>query len=85
MANHITVLRNMAKIKTAKEAANELGISPGMLYQIEEGLKKPSPRLALALSSLFNCSLEDIFLPYYTTNSDNSITDVKSKSIPKGR
>jgi len=74
MANHITDLRLRADIKTAKEAAKILKISPGMMYHIEEGLKKPSSKLAISMSCLFGCSLEEIFLPFHATNSDNNKT-----------
>ena len=70
MANHITDLRLKSGIKTAKEAARSLRISYGMMYQVEEGLKTPSPRLAINMSRLFGCSLEEIFLPSNTTESD---------------
>ncbi len=71
MANHITSLRRKAGYKTAKDAAIELKISYGMMYQMEEDLKRPSPDLALNMARLFDCSLEDIFMPFSTTNSDN--------------
>lgn len=71
MANHITKLRKKAGLQTAKEAAYKLDISESMMYQMEGGYKKPSPNLGLKMSSLFNCTLEEIFLPYNTTNSEN--------------
>lgn len=71
MANHISELRISAGIKTAKEAAFKLKISPGMMYQMEEDLKKPGLSLAIKMSELFKCRMEDIFLPFVTTNSDN--------------
>ncbi len=70
MANHITKLRQDSGIDTAKEAATKLNISNSMMYQIEGGHKKPSPRLGIKMTRLFNCTLEDIFLPYNTTDSD---------------
>lgn len=71
MANHITTLRNKIGIKTASECAKILNISNNMMYFMEQGLKKPSPQLALKMKDLFNCTLDDIFLPYFTTNSNN--------------
>jgi len=68
MANHITELRKKVGIATAKEAAKALEISNGMMYQMEGGYKKPSPELAVKMTALFNCTLEDIFLPYITTD-----------------
>ncbi|GAB6171407.1 hypothetical protein JCM15765_08850 [Paradesulfitobacterium aromaticivorans] len=72
MANHITALRVKAGIETAKKAAQKLNISAGMMYQIEEGLKKPGSLLAVKMANLFGCKLEDIFLPFITTNSDKN-------------
>ena len=70
MANHITQLRLKAKIETAKEAALRLGISSGMMYQMEEDIKRPGSILAIRMTELFGCKLEDIFLPFNTTESD---------------
>jgi len=72
MANHITELRKNAGFKTAKIAAKALGISDGMMYQMESGHKKPSPELAIKMSNLFECTLEDIFLPFNTTLRKNT-------------
>lgn len=62
MANHLTELRKKAGFKTVKETSKLLQISNGMLYQMEEGLKKPGINLAIKISKLYSCSLEDIFL-----------------------
>lgn len=70
LANHITDLRKRAGFKTATEAAEKLNISPSMMYQMEGGYKRPSPGLGVKMADLFNCTLEDIFLPFVTTNSD---------------
>lgn len=70
MANHITKLRKKAGFKTAKKAAKALKISDGMMYQMESNYKKPGAKLALKMTDLFNCTLEDIFLPFITTNSE---------------
>ena len=67
MANHITDLRKRAGFKTATEAAEKLNISPSMMYQMEGGYKRPSPDLGVKMADLFNCTLEDIFLPFVTT------------------
>jgi flagellin-like hook-associated protein FlgL len=40
--NHLKRLRSKAKIQSAKEAAAALEISTSMMYQMEEGCKKPS-------------------------------------------
>lgn len=69
MANHITILRKKAGFNTAREAAESLDISNSMMYQLEGGYKKPGSKLAFEMSNKFNCSMEDIILPYITTNS----------------
>ncbi|NFH47233.1 transcriptional regulator [Clostridium sporogenes] len=72
MANHITELRKNAGFNTVKNATSKLEISDSMMYQIEGGYKKPSPNLAIKMAKLFNCTMEDIFLPYDTTNGDKA-------------
>ena len=73
MANHITALRIKAGIKTAKKAAEQLNISAGMMYQMEEGIKRPSSSLAVKMANLWGCKLDEIFLPYHTTDSDKAL------------
>lgn len=73
MANHITELRKKSGFKTAKEVAKKLEISDSMMYQVEGGYKKPSPSLGIKMAEIFDCTLEDIFLPFNTTNSDKKI------------
>lgn len=70
MANHITKLRKKAGFNTAKKAAKALDISNSMMYQMENEYKKPGFKLAIKMADLFDCTLEDIFLPFITTNSD---------------
>lgn len=65
-------LRKDAGYKTAKEVATLLNISDGMMYQIEEGYKKPSVKLATKIAALYKCTLDEIFLPMITTNSDKN-------------
>lgn len=71
MANHITDLRKKAGFNTARDAAKGLKISDSMMYQMEGGYKQPSPSLGLKMAELFNCTLEEIFLPFNTTDGDN--------------
>ncbi|WP_129596675.1 helix-turn-helix transcriptional regulator [Anaerophilus nitritogenes] len=73
MANHLTMLRKKAGFKTAKEAAKSLSISMGMVYQMEQNIKQPSPKLAIKMAKSYKCTLEDIFLPLNTTNCDKTI------------
>lgn len=75
VANHLTVLRRKAGLKTVKEASKALEISAGMLYQIEENKKLPSVKLAIRLGELYKCCLDDIFLQINTTDSDNCVRD----------
>lgn len=70
MANHITELRKKSGFETAKEAAEYLGISDSMMYQMEGGYKQPSPSLGIRMTKIFECTLEDIFLPFDTTDGD---------------
>jgi putative transcriptional regulator len=72
LANHLTALRKKAGFKSAENAAKSLECSAMMIYAIEQGLRKPSPDLAIKMANLFNCSLDEIFLPFYTTISNNS-------------
>ena len=72
MSNHITQLRKKSGFKYVGTAAEKLGISKSMLYQIEGFYKKPSSDLGIKMAEEFNCSLEDIFLPFNTTNSDKN-------------
>jgi len=71
---HLKELRRKAGYETAKEVASLLHVTTSMVYQMEEGYKRPSPELGFKMSRLYNCSLEDIFLPIITTKSDNKIT-----------
>lgn len=77
MANHITTLRQKAGINTAEKASRLLEISRGMMYQVEEGYKKPSLNLGIKMTKVFGCTLDAIFLPYDTTNSDKKPPDAK--------
>lgn len=45
-----------------------------MVYQMEEGHKRPSLDLGVKMAKLYNCLLEDIFLPMVTTNGDIKTT-----------
>lgn len=72
MANHITELRKKSGFETAKDAAEKLGISDSMMYQMEGGYKQPSPSLGMRMAEIFKCTLEDIFLPFNTTSSDKT-------------
>ena len=67
VGNHIRNIRKNAGIKTVSECARMLGISKGMLYKVEYGLKKPSSKLAAKMCELFSCTFDEIFLPYNAT------------------
>ena len=62
--NHIKRLRTNANYKTAEKAAEALGVSSSLMRKLECGVKRPSIDLAFRMTEKFNCSLEDIFLPY---------------------
>ncbi|UZQ51625.1 helix-turn-helix transcriptional regulator [Clostridium kluyveri] len=71
---HLKKLRQKAGYKTVKEVVPFLQVTRSMVYQMEEGYKRPSPELGARMAKLYNCSLDDIFLPIITTNSDNITT-----------
>jgi putative transcriptional regulator len=50
------------------------------MYQMEGGYKQPSPSLGIKMAELFNCTLEDIFLPFNTT-----IGDKTEQKLPERR
>lgn len=62
--NHIKQLRIKSNFKTANLAAEALGISRSMMKKIECGRKRPSIDLGFEMTKVFNCTLDDIFLPY---------------------
>ena len=68
---HLRELRRLAGFKTAKEAAKKLEISLSMLYHAEEGINKPSIKLAAKMTDVYACSFDQIFLPYAVINNHN--------------
>jgi len=85
MANHITKLRKEAGIKTAKKAAKILGVSSCMMYYMEAAVdkkhhRKPSSALGEKMARLFDCSLDDIFLPFFVT----PCSKCNNKKVGKG-
>lgn len=58
---------------TTDEVVNELGISRSMLYKVEQGHRSPSKGLIMRMSSIYHCSIEDIFLGINITNSDKTV------------
>lgn len=65
-------IRLKAGYKTVKEVATLLNVCKGTIYQIEEEYKKPSIYLASKMAHLYSCTLDEIFLPYITTDSDKT-------------
>jgi transcriptional regulator with XRE-family HTH domain len=63
-AQHIVDLRAKAGFKTLTEVADVTGVSISMLSMIESGERIPSPESAPKLMKAYNCSYDDIFLPY---------------------
>ena len=45
------------------DASKELEIAPSYLWSIESGRRKPGRDLIVRMCDLYNCKLEDIFLP----------------------
>ena len=70
----MTVLRKNAGYKTARDAAKALQVCCGTIYSMERNDKhsrKPSLMLARKITKVYNCSFDEIFLPYTTTISCN--------------
>lgn len=57
----LKALRQEAGFKRAKDAAQALDISLSMLQKIETGDRQPSIRLVQKISSVYKCSIEQIF------------------------
>ncbi|WP_338630602.1 helix-turn-helix transcriptional regulator [Clostridium baratii] len=43
------------------EAVEELKISKGMLYRIEQGISNPGTKLIARMAKVYNCKVDDIF------------------------
>lgn len=72
--NHMTVLRKKAGYNSAHDAAKAIGCCYGTIYAIEstgKHCRKPSPMLANKITKVYNCTFEEIFLPYLPTDSCN--------------
>lgn len=63
-AQHMIDLRTSAGFKTLTDVADVTGISVSMLSMVESGERIPSPESAPKLMKVYNCSYDDIFLPY---------------------
>lgn len=61
MRNKLKKYRKMLKL-TQDELAEGLNVTRQTINAIELGKHDPSLRLALRLSRLFNCSIEDMFM-----------------------
>lgn len=70
-SNHMKSLRLNAGYATTQEVANALGVSESMIRKIDYGFKKPGIFLAIKMKKIYNCTLEQIFLPYYITESED--------------
>jgi putative transcriptional regulator len=68
---HMKELRKQAGYKTVTPAAKALGISSTLLYAIEEDIRRPSLNVSFKMIGVYKCTLDDIFLPYITTNCNN--------------
>jgi DNA-binding XRE family transcriptional regulator len=62
--NGIKRLRLKANI-TIDDAALQLGVSKSHLYKIEQGAATPGIRLAVKMTRLYKCNLNDIYQFYF--------------------
>lgn len=62
MNNNITKLREKKGI-TQAELARRLEVSTPFINRVENGKKKCSVKMALRISEILDCTLNDIFLP----------------------
>lgn len=61
LSNNLKELRHKEKM-TQKEVSEILGITVRAYQNYESGRRTPSLKMALKLSNMFKCSVDDIFL-----------------------
>ena len=64
--NHYKLLNNLEQYRkkaglTQEELSNEADVSRKSINAIENGIYVPSTVLALKISKIFNCKVEDLF------------------------
>jgi putative transcriptional regulator len=62
MNNNLKELRTKQNI-TGYRLAKQVGVTPSMIYMIENGQKKPSIMLAFKIANVLNQPIESIFVP----------------------
>ena len=62
MRNHVLRIRE-ERGWSQKRLADELGVSRQTVISIEKGRYDPSLPLAFRLASVFDCRIEDLFVP----------------------
>lgn len=79
MENNITQLRKRTGLNQS-ELARRLNVSRSFLSRVEKGHKKCSVEMALKISVILGCGLDDIFLFKQSTNRSNKVGETVAKS-----
>ncbi len=58
--NQMKILRDRENI-TGTRLARKVGVTPSMIYMVENGQKNPSIMLAYRIAQALNASIEDVF------------------------
>ena len=60
MMNQMKILRDRESM-TGTKLARKVGVTPSMIYMVENGQKNPSIMLAYRIAQALNASIEDVF------------------------
>lgn len=60
MMNQMKILRDRENM-TGTRLARKVGVTPSMIYMVENGQKNPSILLAYRIAQALNASIEDVF------------------------
>jgi len=60
MMNQMKILRDRENM-TGTKLARKVGVTPSMIYMVENGQKNPSILLAYRIAQALNASIEDVF------------------------
>lgn len=58
--NQMKILRDREQM-TGTKLARKVGVTPSMIYMVENGQKNPSILLAYRIAQALNASIEDVF------------------------
>lgn len=58
--NQMKILRDRENM-TGTKLARRVGVTPSMIYMVENGQKNPSIMLAYRIAQALNASIEDVF------------------------